>query len=146
LSIGVITPVIWAVGGWWTIRSYRRYGHLGRRVWVDQARCVIGHRARQDERSKEWPLADVRVVRVTTMRNFAGRIIGEMARIRLRGRITPLVVSCRRRDETAFREFVDFLTSLVPAARISFPISRPALRAREGDEFVAPLDRSGGLQ
>lgn len=130
--------------GWSTLRSHRRYGHVPRAVWIDPIRKIIGHRGERAARAREWPLADVRQVRVTTIRHLTGRRAAEVVRIRLRRRILPLVITFRLKDQAVLRSLIDFLTPLIPAATIRLPTPSVAA-ARPADGDLVPRSGADGV-
>jgi hypothetical protein len=118
--IAIALPIIGfhVFNDWRNLRSYRRYGHLPRAVWVDPVSQILGHRMERTNRQTEWPLAAISHVGIKTIRNLTRRPICSSVKIRLRGRIFPLFIQCRIRDQATLDSFLETLVPLLPAEKI----------------------------
>ena len=120
-----ICSSILGIAGWRMLRSYRRYGHLPRTLWIDAANQTLSYRPERKGRTRQWPLSAVQKIRVTKIKHLTGKIVGEFLAISLRGRILPLTFRCPVKDQAVFHSFLTAFTSLAPGAKIQWPGGNP---------------------
>jgi len=109
---------IWGLLGWRMLRSYRRYGHLPRQLWLAQSGRTLGHRREGTERQREWPLTSVRRVAVRPVRGVTGKVAAHCVQIRVRRKLFALTVICRSRNRAALDGFLAALIPLVPTSSV----------------------------
>ena len=114
MVIGIVGPFIPIACGWFALRSYRRYGHLPRKLSFDAAKCMLSHRPERNPRWREWSLSAIASVRLSPIRNLLGHPAGAALSIRLRRRLLPIGARCRQRDIEQFRAFVRELSEELP--------------------------------
>jgi hypothetical protein len=119
---------IWGLLGWRMLRSYRRYGHLPRQLWLDQSGQTLGHRPEGTKRQREWPLTSVRRVAVRPVRGLTGKFAAQCVQIRVRGKLFALTVICRSRNQAALDAFMAAFLPVVPAATLVDKIKHAASR------------------
>jgi hypothetical protein len=114
MLMGIVGPFIPIACGWFALRSFRRYGHLPRKLSLDVAKCRLSHRPERNPCWREWPLSAIASVRLSPIHNLLGHPAGAALSIRLRRRLLPIGARCRQRDVEQFRAFAAELSQQLP--------------------------------
>jgi len=95
-------------------RSYRRFGHLSRRLYIDESASALGERREGKERWREWRQSAIKTARVSRLRNVLGRQVGGVLSIRLRCWPYWIAARCRQKELPQFQRFADELARQIP--------------------------------
>jgi hypothetical protein len=103
------------------LRSYRRFGHLPRRLYLDSTAHQLGERREGKVRWRQWPLTAIKYARLSTIHNLLRRPAGGVLQIRLRKWPFFLAVRCGVKDLPSLRGFAMELAGRLPE-RVSLSV------------------------
>lgn len=105
LAVGVTLAAFWGLVAAFTLRSFRRAGHLPRTLIADRVARTIAYRAERSTRWRQWPLPNPSDISVRTYKMLYPREQVTTVLIHPHGKWLPIGLTFRLRDTPLADQF-----------------------------------------